>query len=218
MSENEISESPDSRQSAILNAAIRVLAREGLAATTTRKIAAEADVNQAMLGYYFGSKDELFFAVLQELMRQTQQLVMTVRDAQWDLPMTIIDSITAFWLTVEAAPELQLMQMELTLYAIRKPESAWLAKQQYAGYSQVIETLFATAYAETGQTCAISFAALSRFVIGGLDGLILQFVSDRNVDRARQDLTLFISSVLALVNGAAPTLPTLPQLEASVHA
>jgi len=54
----------DQRRAAILEAAIEVLASDGIAETTTRKIAARAGVNQAMLRYYFGSKDELLFAVL----------------------------------------------------------------------------------------------------------------------------------------------------------
>jgi len=54
MGRGEVSEE---RRAAIIAAAVRVLAREGITATTTRKIAAEAEVNQAMIGYYFGGKD-----------------------------------------------------------------------------------------------------------------------------------------------------------------
>ena len=43
------------QRTTIIAATIRVLTRDGLTETTTRKIAAEANVNQATLRYYFGS-------------------------------------------------------------------------------------------------------------------------------------------------------------------
>ncbi|MGZ3585403.1 MAG: hypothetical protein ACXVCT_21890, partial [Ktedonobacterales bacterium] len=97
------------------------------------------------------------------------------------------------------------MQYELTLYALRNPDAAWLAKEQYAGYCVVVETLLRETYAAAGQTSAIPFDALARFIVGGLDGIILQFVSDRDPARARGDVEYLIQSVIALAEGAAPT-------------
>ena len=188
----------DERRSAILAAAIRVLAREGIAEATTRKIAKEAGVNQAMLGYYFGSKDDLLLAVLQEMMRTTAEVVRETAVVKGSLREAIADSLRAFWAHVETAPELQIMQYELTLYAIRHPDSTWLAKQQYAGYCAVVEALFQEACASARQTCAVPFTEIARFVVGGLDGLILQFISDRDTARARRDLNHLIEAVLAL--------------------
>ncbi|WIG57387.1 MAG: hypothetical protein OJF49_000131 [Ktedonobacterales bacterium] len=196
----------DARRIELLAAAIRVLARHGLSETTTRKIAAEARVNQATLLYYFESKDELLFAVLHEMMRMTEEIALESRHPGASLRDTITSSINAFWQHVESAPELQIMQYELTLYALRNPDAAWLAKQQYEGYCNVVETLFREAYTEANQSSAASFDALARFVVGGLDGLILQFVSDRNSKRARHDLEQLIAAVLALAEGIA-TLP-----------
>jgi AcrR family transcriptional regulator len=196
--------SSDQRRSAIITAAIAVLTSDGIAATTTRKIAKTAGVNQAMLGYYFGSKDELLFAVLEELMQQTRAIAQELWTNQHDLRTLIAESITAFWATVERQPEVQTMQLELTLYALRQPSSAWLAKQQYAGYGGVIAQLFQDGCATTGQTCAVPFDVLARFVMGGLDGLILQFISDRDVARARIDLAYFIAAVIALAEGTTP--------------
>jgi AcrR family transcriptional regulator len=186
------------RQAEIIAAAIRVLARDGIAETTTRKIAAEADVNQATLRYYFGSKDDLLFAVLQEMMRTTKEVVQLSILSERGLHETIAESLRAFWAHVEENPELQVMQYELTLYALRNPESAWLAKQQYDGYSALVETLFQQHFEVAGKACAIPFADLARFVIAGLDGLILQFISDRDTVRAQHDLDHLIRAVIAL--------------------
>lgn len=191
------------RRAELLAAAICVLAREGLAETTTRKIAAEAGINQATLLYYFGSKDALLFAVLREMMRATQQIALQAVPEASDLREAVAGAIRAYWRQVEATPELQIMQYELTLYALRNPDAAWLARQQYAGYSAVVETLLRETYAAAEQVSAIPFDALARFIVGGLDGIILRFVSDRDSARARGDVEYLIGAVIALAEGAA---------------
>jgi AcrR family transcriptional regulator len=199
------------RRAEILAAAVRVLARDGIAETTTRKIAHEAGVNQATLAYYFENKDGLLLEVLREMMRLTRGIALGALPADTGLRTAVREALAAFWRHVEEAPELQIMQYELTLYAMRNPAAAWLAREQYAGYCAVVETLFTEASAASGQVCAISCAELARFVVGGLDGLILQFISDRNIERARRDLSNLIGAVTALAEGTAtPARAALP--------
>ncbi|MGH9774755.1 MAG: TetR/AcrR family transcriptional regulator [Candidatus Acidiferrales bacterium] len=54
----------------ILAAAERIFAAEGLAGARTDEIAAAARVNKAMLYYYFGDKERLYRAVLENLILQ----------------------------------------------------------------------------------------------------------------------------------------------------
>ncbi|QBD80167.1 TetR/AcrR family transcriptional regulator [Ktedonosporobacter rubrisoli] len=191
------------RRTEIIAATIRVLARDGLAQTTTRKIAAEAGVNQATLRYYFGSKDDLLFAVLQEMMKLTGEIARRARaGSSGSIREIIADSLIAFWSSVEESPELQIIQYELTLYALRHPASSWLARQQYDGYCAVVESLIQEAFAAANLTCAIPVADLARFIVGGLDGIILQFISDRNTVRSRRDIDHLTSAVIALAEGA----------------
>ena len=193
------------RRSAILEAAVRVLARDGLAQASTRKLAAEAGINQATLLYHVGSKDELLLEVLREMMRQTREIAVAAAiDHEMPLREAIANSLRAFWCHVEETPELQVMQYELTLYALRNPEAAWLAREQYSGYCAVVEGVLRAACERQGTPCAVPYDALARFIVGGLDGLILQFVSDKNIARARNDLELLIAAVIALAEGTAP--------------
>jgi AcrR family transcriptional regulator len=191
------------KRTEILAATIRTLVRDGLAETTTRKIAAEASVNQAMLRYYFGGKDDLLFAVLQEMMRLTGEIARASAPVSSTLRATIAESMSAFWASVEAEPELQIIQYELTLYALRSPEAGWLAQQQYAGYAAVVEQLVRETEARSGKACAIPADEMARYIVGGLDGLILQFISDRDVERARRDLRNLIAAAVALAEGCA---------------
>ena len=66
-----MSNSPDSR-SLLLEAAERLLAREGLAACTTRRVAAEAGLPHGLVHYRFGSVENLLLEVLD---REGERLV-----------------------------------------------------------------------------------------------------------------------------------------------
>lgn len=65
-SESEGHERPDRRQN-ILDAAQRLFARSGYHAVTIRQIAQEAQVPLALVGYYFGQKQELYDAIFGHL-------------------------------------------------------------------------------------------------------------------------------------------------------
>src|SRR5918912_1998295 len=57
---------------ALLDAAERLLIETGYAGLTTRKVAAEADVNHGLVHYYFGSIEELLFQAME---RYTERLL-----------------------------------------------------------------------------------------------------------------------------------------------
>lgn len=54
------------QRAALLDAALALYARDGIAATNLRRIAAHAGVTPAMVGYYFGGKASLIDAVVEE--------------------------------------------------------------------------------------------------------------------------------------------------------
>jgi TetR/AcrR family transcriptional regulator len=58
---------PEQSRAAILKAAVREFAREGVAAARTDAIARSAGVNKALLYYYFKDKEALYQAVLDEV-------------------------------------------------------------------------------------------------------------------------------------------------------
>lgn len=59
---------PTSAREQILDAAEALFAHQGLGPTTIKQIGAAAKQNPALLYYYFGSKEELYRAVLQRVM------------------------------------------------------------------------------------------------------------------------------------------------------
>jgi TetR/AcrR family transcriptional regulator len=69
---------PEQSRSAILQAAIREFAREGVAGARTDAIAKAAKVNKALLYYYFRDKDALYVAALEQVFRERDQVLMPI--------------------------------------------------------------------------------------------------------------------------------------------
>ncbi len=75
---------PDEARAAILDAALREFAQEGLAGARTEAIARAAGVNKALLYYYYDDKESLYGAVLDKVFSGLAEKVNAVLDR--DLP------------------------------------------------------------------------------------------------------------------------------------
>lgn len=68
------SSEPEARER-ILEAAMQLFAARGFAATTVRDIATAAGLNLAMIHYYFGNKEGLYRAILEEKVATVQRVL-----------------------------------------------------------------------------------------------------------------------------------------------
>ena len=68
-----VQRNPDRTRRRILQAAIRLFARQGFHAVSVDAIVAQARVNKRMVYHYFGSKDALFEAALVEVYRRIEK-------------------------------------------------------------------------------------------------------------------------------------------------
>ncbi len=86
-------ETQDTRE-LLLKAASKLFAEKGFEAVTTRNLAEAADVNIAMIAYYFGSKDGLFKAMIEERFPKTVTKLRSIQKQEgtaWDKISAIID-------------------------------------------------------------------------------------------------------------------------------
>jgi len=194
------------RRSEIVQAAIELISREGLAAATTRKIANEASVSLSTLHYSFGSKDALIEAVIEAITEQIETVARGAVTVDRGLAATIDGAVKAFWSLVEETPGLQTMQYELTIGALRAGEDA-LARSQYDAYVAVAEDVFTAAAESADERAALPLGELARFVVAGLDGLILQHLAHPDLRRSRRQVQLLVHSAIELA-GVAERSPT----------
>jgi AcrR family transcriptional regulator len=184
---------------------MRLIARDGVAALSTRKIAREADVNLATLHYLFGSKDDLLLAVL-DAATSTMIAALVVVDVHpgRGLRVALVESFAVLCVLLDWEPSLPLVRCEVLLYASRRPAQAASAIQQQR-YLDALHVCYRVACAQ-GELGLIGPEDLAAVLSSSIDGLALQ--TARGVPFPQQEATRahVLRALLALV----PT-PTGPQ-------
>ena len=194
----------EERREQIVEAAIAVMSRRGVAAATTRQIAEEAALPLSSIHYCFGGKEALTNAVLERIVELIRAAASEDLEGTGSLGEAIGMMARSFWSLVEADTGLQTMQYELTLGALRggSPE---FARHQYDAYVAIGEGLFEEVTARTGERSAVPFRQLARFLVAGLDGLILQHLTDPDPERSRAEVELLVAATRTLAAGNTRT-------------
>jgi AcrR family transcriptional regulator len=189
------------RRPQLIRAAIDLMTREGVAAGSTRAIATELGVAQATVHYTFGTKEELYRAVMEQL---TQDLVARVERAAPDdagFEETISALAAALWRAArERASSFQLLT-ELTMFALRSPHLSEGLQRHDRGVIAVTARLIAEAADRAGRPLAQPAETLARFFLAGFDGLMLQHLSHPDEEAEITCLQALISAVVALAGG-----------------
>jgi TetR/AcrR family transcriptional regulator, regulator of biofilm formation and stress response len=193
--------SVDERRIQLIDAAVAILAEEGLGRATTRNITDRAGLALGAFHYAFASKDELLAAVMERIASATEEaLEAALAEPGETNPVGRL--LDGFWHFIDARPELQLAKAELTVHALRDPAMRPLAEAQYARYSTAIERLLARApeLAAAPGECE----SMARYLVATLDGLVMQRLIQDDPIAARARLTLHQRAVGHVV----PDLPT----------
>jgi len=187
------------RRPQFIAAARTALATHGVARTSVRIVAAEAGVPLATMQYVFPSKAELLRAVIEDVVVEIAEVLADSATTDQGLEHAIRDGLETFWhRLVQGGRELQLLQYELTMYALRTPGHEDLARLQYERYAAVVAGWCRRAAEHAGETPAVPVDHLARMVVAGVDGLILQYVCDPDDARAEEGLEALARMVTAL--------------------
>lgn len=190
--------SAEERRQSIIDAAIDVIAREGLARATTRRIAERADAPLGALHYCFRNKDELIQLVAdrgaQELSAQFADI-----DPSLGLEATIRNSIAAMWAWVRPNPGQQLALMELGMWRIRrggKPKDVYAMWDQFGG--KLLRERLEDAAVADGITPAITVDEMVRFINHRFDGLAYEYAASRDEVACERQTKLLADAMVAL--------------------
>jgi AcrR family transcriptional regulator len=177
------------------------MSREGVNGGSTRAIAAEAGVAQALVHYIFGSKEELYRAVIEQL---TRDLVDQVRDAAGHasgFDNELRQLVLRLWRTVREAPETHLLLAELQVVALRSPQLRVSAEDNQRKVIEVTAALIDDAAHRSGQHLARPATAIARHFLAGFDGLTLQRLTLPDDDAEWAYLAHLVSSLVAYARG-----------------
>lgn len=198
--------SVEERRVQLIDAALAVMAQQGLSRATTRAITDEAGLALGAFHYAFTSKDELLSAVIERVVAEIDgTLVRAMEEAEprvdgLDGQALVVAALTRFlqqtWEQLRARPELQLAQYELTLHALRDPSLRHLAARQYDRYCATVATRLGQMTEEVGAEAA---EQLARYLVATVDGLLLQWLVEGDDDAAALRLRRYLTTLPAIV-------------------
>ncbi|MER5886673.1 TetR/AcrR family transcriptional regulator [Streptomyces sp. NPDC001941] len=189
------------RRPQLIKAAIALMTREGVAAGSTRAIAAELGVAQATVHYTFGTKEDLYRAVMGQLTHDLVAQVEAAAPTGAGFEETIAALGTALWRTVREQPESHQLLTELNMFALRSPKLQEAIESHYREAGEVTARLIQAAATRAGYTLAVPAETVTRLFLAGFDGLILQRLSLPDDAAELPALRALVSSVVALAGG-----------------
>jgi len=197
--------SADERRQRIVEAAIEVIAEEGLARATTRRIADRAEAPLGALHYCFRNKDELMQVVAEHGAAELRERFNDV-DPRVGLEATIRDSIGAMWSWVRANLGLQLALMELGLWRIRRggdPQEVYAMWNSFGG--DLLRERLQAAVQIDAVTPAITVDEMVRFINHRFDGLAYEFAASRDEAACERQTMLLADAIILLALPATST-------------
>jgi AcrR family transcriptional regulator len=161
----------------LLAAASRVFARAGYHGASMSEIAAEAGFSKGALYWSFASKDELFFALLDELDERLRALMTAVAVAPVDRDITeqISRGVSA---ALEDGRDVVLLFHEYSALAVRDPKVAARYAARNARLRAELAASMRARHEATGIPMAIPAEQLATAVIALVDGLSIQQLTE----------------------------------------
>jgi AcrR family transcriptional regulator len=218
--------SADARRAELLQAALRVMSRDGVAAGTTRAIVAEAGMPLATFHYCFRSRNELLrelITLVTTMERDAAAAAMAAGDHGGDATAsdgddgddgapgagatphdhdhfreTLRQGLRGYIGLLTENPGHELFLFELNHYALRTPELRDLAIEQYRRYYDTATQLLVTAAEVGGMRWTVELPVLARLVVTLTDGATTTWLADRDTDATLAALDLAADYVAGL--------------------
>ncbi|GIH03306.1 hypothetical protein Rhe02_13730 [Rhizocola hellebori] len=191
------------RRASLVQAALRVIARDGVAAATTRAIVAEADMPLASFHYAFRSRDELIAELIRFVVENEALAAAEALSIAGDLRTTIRHGLKAFLDVVASDPLREQAMLELTQYALRTPELSGSARLQYESYYRAAAGILEAVAQQFDLTWKKPIPQMARILITLTDGLTLGWLVDRDM-AAAEGVIDFAAEALASLAQEGP--------------
>jgi AcrR family transcriptional regulator len=183
------------RRQEIVEAVVRIVAQDGAASLTTRKVAHESGANLATINELFGGKDLLLLAALKSVTASMLDALPVVDGAD-SLRPVLANTLSGLCRLIDAEDSPPLVRCELMLYLERRRGEAARARLQRTLFIEALVERFSQSL--QASIVPVSGAALAGLVLTVIDGLALQRSGDSPEARVLTR-TQAIRAVLATV-------------------
>jgi AcrR family transcriptional regulator len=169
---------PDDRRQAIVDAALAVAFRKGLAGTTVRDVAAEMNTSSGLIHHYFASMDEVLAAAFEQA--AAADLAVTV--AAMDSAEDPIEKLVAYLVSYTKVDQDWAFQIWLDAWseASRRPAVQRASVGLNVAWQQLLVKAIESGIEQGVMTCSDPEAAAWR-ILSLQDGLSLQVVAHRTI-------------------------------------
>lgn len=168
---------PDDRRKAIIDATIRVITRQGIAATSVRDVAREMDTSSGLIHHYFDTMDDLLAEAFDRV--ATEELAETVESLRGISDPVV--RLGEFFSNYTRADDDWGMQLWLDVWAeaARRPALQRTSRRLNEAWQALVADLVREGVRAGAMTCDDPDATAWR-IISLLDGLALQVVAHSN--------------------------------------
>jgi len=181
----------------LLGAAKRIFAQDGFEAARLEDIAATAGYTRGAFYANFDSKEDIFFALLEEWVRERIESV-TRALHRHSRAVENLAELRKHYALVARDRRLVLISMEFKLYALRHPEAHARLRSRHRRIRASFGALLSELMQSLGKPLPVEYPAASTCLSAVAEGLLLEHLVDPKTlsDAAvRQVLGLFFDSI-----------------------
>lgn len=192
------------RREQIIDAAVDVIAREGLARATTRRIAERAGAPLSVLHYCFENKGALLLALAVRAADMLDEYFVGCDPAQ-GVESTIRQDIDALWRWYQDHTGLQLALLELGMARVRRggsPDEIYAMWNRFG--REVMLRHLNTAVTFDRRPLALPVEEIVRFILHRFDGLTLELAASQDVAACQRQVDLLGDAIIRLALPSAP--------------
>lgn len=183
--------SADVRRRLLMDAAMTVMKREGIAAASTRAICQEAGMAHGVFHYCFRSKYELFAALIEADFNAPLEAAWGKLGPTTDPEDGFRDLFAEYWTSLEKDAGHQLVLSELTNYALRDEELRGLPQWEHGAYRDKIAHHLQQFQTQLGVEFTIPADDLAELIFAALSGVTTAWLAHGDGTIARRSLDQF---------------------------
>ncbi|MDT0330137.1 TetR/AcrR family transcriptional regulator [Nocardiopsis lambiniae] len=194
------------RRSQLIDAAIDLMKREGMAAGSTRAVAAELGVAQMTVHYVFGSKAEFTRAVFEELGRRVVDQVRPVAEhpVEGGFAEALAHTVRVLWRASVEDDGANTLWSELETHALRDPVLRRTHAEHTMNMRGITAELLTTLAERSGAALALPAPTVARFFLAAFEGLLSQHLAAPDEEAERRCLEQISAATVALALGSLP--------------
>ena len=183
----------------LLDAAKQVFAQQGFEAARLEDIAAGAGYTRGAFYANFESKEDIFFALFEEWVRERIESLTSALRRHHD-PAEKLVALRTHYAELATDRRLVLISMEFKLFALRHPEAHARLRSSHRRIRASFGELFSKVMRALGKSLPIAYPAASACLGAVAQGLLLEHLLDSRTlsdSDVRRVLVLFFDSIFS---------------------